>query len=113
MLALRSECLPKLSRSVPRPTARRFIEQQNSLAPRFALLLSVSSFVRSIRNPLSGPVATGAAPLLAADFKWLLYVNSMILKDKMALFGQIWAQRQTHPGAQFCTIPHNRTQLEP
>src|ERR1039457_2272994 len=32
MLASRSECLPNLSRSVPRPTARRLIEQQNFLA---------------------------------------------------------------------------------
>jgi|ERR1035441_1068993 hypothetical protein len=78
------------------------------LAPRFALLLSVSSFVRPIHNPLAGPVASGPAPLPSVGFKWLLYVNPMIVKDKMALFGQIWAQRQTHPGAQFCTISHNR-----
>jgi hypothetical protein len=73
---------------------------------------SVSSFVRPIRNPLPGPVATGSAPRPPAGFNWLLYVNYLIVKDKLALFGQIWAQRQTHNGAQFCTIPPSRAQLE-
>src|ERR1019366_7095986 len=36
-----------------------------------------------------------------------------MVKAKLALFGQIWAQRQTHNGAQFCTIPPNRAQPGP
>src|ERR1019366_3160290 len=36
-----------------------------------------------------------------------------MVKAKMALFGQIWAQRQTHNGAQSCTIPPNRAQPGP
>ena len=43
-----------------------------------ALPPSVSSFLRPLRNPPPGPVATGSAPLPPAGFRCLLYVNSLI-----------------------------------
>jgi hypothetical protein len=57
--------------------------------------------------PLPAPYATGSAPLPSAGFKWLFYVKSLILKARMALFVQIWAQRQMHSR---CTILHNPAQ---
>ena len=107
ILASSNQCLPHsaVRRSVRQPAGS--LNNRIPSPPMIALLPSVSSFVRPVRNPLPGPAATGSAPLPPAGFKGLLYVNSLIVKAKMALFGQNWALRQTHS---HCTILHRSAQ---
>jgi hypothetical protein len=93
------------------PDSPRFIEEQNSLPPMIAPPPQFSSFLRPVRHPLPGPVATSLFTPPSVEFKELLYSNSLILKNKLALFGQNRAPRHTHNDAQFCTIPPNRAQL--
>src|ERR1039458_1744112 len=110
ILASSRQCLPQSA--VPRSARQPAGSLHNRItSPRMiALPPSFLPFVRLIRNAPPAPVATGSTPLPPADFRWLLYVNSLILKTKMGLFGQNWVQRQTHNSAQFCTILPNRAQ---